>query len=41
VWSSYIEEELMVQFGVDSIQEDFAAAILKSSMIVGHVPQEI
>ena len=38
VWCPYIEEELLVECEVDNIQDGFAVAILKNSMIVGHVP---
>ena len=41
VWSPYISEELLVECEVDNIQDDFAVAILKNSMIVGHLQQEI
>ena len=41
VWSSYIGEEWLVECEVDNIQDDFAVAILKNSMIVDHVPREI
>ena len=40
VWSPYIGEELLVQCEVDIIQDDFAVAIMKTGMIIGHVPQE-
>ena len=41
VWSPYIEEELLVECEVNNIQDGFAVAILKNSMIIGHVPREI
>ena len=41
VWSPYIGEKLLVECEVHNIQDDFAVAILKNSMIVGHMPREI
>ena len=38
MWSPYIKEELLVECDVDNIQDGFAVAILKNSMIIGHVP---
>ena len=37
MWSPEIGEKLLVQCEVDNIQDDFAVAILKNNMIVGHV----
>ena len=40
MWSPYVGEELLVECKINNIQDDFAVAIMKNGMIIGHVPQE-